>query len=196
MTAPHGGPEMRGHDWKKLPGGPGFDATYLCKVCKFETPDPELHTTCHAPTPTGGEVETERVKDADRMRAILEDARQVVKPIVERELAGEGFPRPPRTAPSVAGDAARIVDVGKLAGDEDPIISYINSRAGDAETEDGLTIEDLEWAETSCLAEAALTDLDAFPPGSGDNRRRFWHARRKRFKAARLRSTPEAEESE
>lgn len=58
MPAPHEGSETRDHDWKKLPGGPASDATYVCRVCRFETPDPELHTKCPAPT-VAGDAETE-----------------------------------------------------------------------------------------------------------------------------------------
>jgi hypothetical protein len=46
------------------------------------------------------------------------------------------------------------------------------------------TVKNLEAAAWLCLKEAAWTDLDRFPPGSGIMRSREFHERRDRFKEA------------
>jgi hypothetical protein len=43
---------------------------------------------------------------------------------------------------------------------------------------------DLEGAAYLCLAMAAQTDLDQFPPGSGNITRRMYHERKRRFEEA------------
>lgn len=43
---------------------------------------------------------------------------------------------------------------------------------------------DLEAAAYICLAKAAMTDRDQFPPGLGDSICRQFHERRRRFEAA------------
>ena len=44
---------------------------------------------------------------------------------------------------------------------------------------------DLEGAVYLCLGAAALTDLNRFPPGSGNLLRRMYHERKRRFEQAR-----------
>ena len=46
------------------------------------------------------------------------------------------------------------------------------------------SVENLKAAAWLCLAVAATTDLDQFPPGSGTNKSRRFHARKERFEAA------------